>query len=197
MQGMVGIGKHVHVTRKTMQQVLDLNDLQRNFLKDFADNHQFFGTVISGNDTTHWNVDFDLFPSDNKRINRIRRNRIFVLKKGQDETNVPANVEECAVGERKNADAKEKHDQDCQDDVKNFKKRTDDKIKSVTSFRMRCTEDEGVEWDILPEGDHILIDPMKPPEELGLNKPVEFSESENFGDVFLMIASRVSAVMRN
>jgi len=35
---------------------------------------------------------------------------------------------------------------------------------------------------MLPDGDHILTDPMKPPSELGLKKPVQFDETENFGD---------------
>jgi hypothetical protein len=73
----------VKITRKHLWPILR-HEEQREVVKGFQDSYNFYGRVISGNNSTGYVVRFDLLPSDKKDVN-VGRKRISVVVEGEEE----------------------------------------------------------------------------------------------------------------
>jgi len=182
-QTAIKIGCRVWVSRKTCNAVLELDAQQRECIRPHPDNCRFFGTAKSGKGAVGCNVDFDAFPAGHKTIVKVRRARLTVLKTGDEENDIPSLVKESAAKELEEMAKKKKKPTPHQIDAAAFRSRTEEEIQDATNFRCRHNEEDCVEWDILPDGDHILADPMKVPETLGLKKEIDFSDTADFGEM--------------
>ena len=76
-------GSRVKVTWKKLFPILQ-EAKQKDILRDYNDNYNFYGTVVSGNASKGYNISFDQFPLDSK-VAFLKRNRIKVLKEGDEE----------------------------------------------------------------------------------------------------------------
>ena len=72
-------------TRAQLFQILT-SDAQRDALSpDFPNSALFYGTVVGGTSGQGWTVKFDDLPSEENEIKKVKRNRIAVLDKGEEE----------------------------------------------------------------------------------------------------------------
>ena len=53
-------------------------------MKNYNDNYNFYGTVVSGGGNKGWKVEFSLFPVNNKVV-LLQRKRIHLVAKGKEE----------------------------------------------------------------------------------------------------------------
>jgi hypothetical protein len=133
-----------------------------------------FGTVISGNTTKGYTVQFDMFPSEHKRTTVIRR-RLTTLSPNEEECNeTTTNMEYATVEDVDEEDEgdttgrrKGKKSDHIKESFEDFAKLDAELIITATVFDMRYGDDlnDVVTWEILNDNQHVLKseDPMKYP----------------------------------
>ena len=169
------VGCRVFSQRKKLFLCGRCSDKQQNVMKELPNNFRLYGTVVSGKTTTGYNIDFDLFPADDKRVSGIMRSRLTVMGPGAEEQAMPSQqqliAEELEEQERKEA-AMDPYTRSFID----FLKKDDEEVKAATLFEMKLSEDKVIEWEILPDGVDVTDQPLDHPETLETLKNVDFDK---------------------
>ena len=79
----ISIQCRIQVTRKHLWPILK-HEPQREVVKGYPDNYNFYGQVISGNNSSGYMVRFDLFPAEWKEVN-VGRKRLGVVNCNEEE----------------------------------------------------------------------------------------------------------------
>jgi hypothetical protein len=172
----IGPKCRVKVKRSHLYPVL-VSDEQRAVLKDFNDNYNLYGNVVSGSGNKGWKISFDMLPVDQKDVVVVRK-KIKLISKGEEEVlyDRASDMERYAEIEKPK---KDKEPTPLQQSDIDFKKLSVDERKTASEFIMKYTkEGEAITWKILKDTEYLKAsdDPCQYPEGVEFLKEMTFVE---------------------
>ena len=125
-----------------------------------ANNHPYFGTVVSGSSQKGWNVRFDVLPYNENIITEIKRNKLIIVRDKEEEAEIELKHDELEeqyyehTPEISPCDLNKKKT-NSRIAIETFQRLTIDEKKNITKFVMPLDQkEETVEWQILKDGEH-------------------------------------------
>jgi Transposase IS4 len=176
-------GGRVKVTRKNLWPIVT-EESQKDVLKNFNDNYNFYGTVIGGGGNKGWKVEFNLFPTNSKVV-LLQRKRIHLVADGEEEvpydkaTDITKYLEVDAPRKKKPLTPLQQSDAD-------FAALLVDDRKVISEFEMKYNKDgDAITWKILKDREYLMAadDPCKYPPGVHIVKDLDFVDkpmSETF-----------------
>jgi hypothetical protein len=193
----IRIGCRVYIAKSTLKFLLS-SDEQKQCLNDFRENHRIYGTVLSGASNKGYNVEFDILPSNQKKVH-LTRKRLTVVKDGEEEQieeeriNTVNELSEINIDENEDDDEQETGQTArtpattrkrqgrkgvYQQSIDSFINLDQDILRETTSFELNLNDNSKLEWKILGDQEFISKDedPLVYPDELRIQADVSFSE---------------------
>ena len=183
----IGKGKQVYCKKGTLYHILPSTEVgleQRKVLQGLPPGQCLFGTVVGGNGKSCYTVKFDMFPQGRNEL-VVNRKQLTVIRDGADEPDFeygPASDDELDdTGKPK----KLTPEQQSIADFKALGKNVLEEAKRF-SFAFGKKDDEKIDWEILPDDQHVTDMPFEPPTELDYNVdiPWETKEDRDYNKVF-------------
>jgi hypothetical protein len=180
-------GGRVKVTRKNLWPIVQ-DDNQKAVLKNYNDNYNFYGTVVSGGGNKGWKVEFSLFPASNKVV-LLQRKRIHLVASGEEEVpyDKATDLEKYA---EINKPKKPKAVSAMQQSDNSFRSLPVEDRKVISEFDMVYDkEGSSIKWKILQDGEYLKAsdDPCRYPQGVHILHDIDFVEkgmSVTFFDEF-------------
>ena len=189
---------HVKVTRKELLPIL-IDDTQKTVLKNYNDNDNFFGKVISATGNKGWKIEFDLFPADAKVVFVVHHKCIKLVGVGDEENPYDKATD---IENYSSVLKKKKLPSPLQQSNKEFVVVPADDLKVISEFNMQYTEaGDAMTWHILKDREYLkpADDPCKYPREVQFLKDLDFvgndAITQTFFDDFLSLLEGVAARM--
>jgi len=106
--------------------------------------------------------------------------KLKVLAPGEEEPEQHATLEEITATEEAEAEAASKKKTILQQSIDDFKKQSREEITTAALYEMNLTKDVSVDWQILPDGEHIThqnndnLIPFRCPDKLVFKREIDF-----------------------
>jgi hypothetical protein len=172
-------GGRVKVTKKNLYQIVTDDD-QREVLKTYNENYNFYGTVMSGSGTKGWKIEFSLFPAHNK-IAIVQRKRITLVSKGEEEAPYDKATDIAKYSTIDSQTKKNKPRTPLEQSSIDFKKLSANELKVIPEFNMVYSkEGDAVKWKILKDTEYLkpADDPCKYPNGVEFLSDLQFIEKD-------------------
>ena len=151
----IGINSRVKTTRSNLYHAL-ISDVQRECLPSTqANNHNYYGTVVSGSSSKGYNVRFDALPHEENIVESFSRQKLTVVLAGEEEKDYDHppqfDSETTATTSNKTLFTKSADD---------FCSMSEKDIAVAKCFEMRYGNNDGdrIKWEILADNVHIQED---------------------------------------
>jgi hypothetical protein len=158
-------------------------DSQRDKVRDFGSSRNFYGTIVSGDSKSAYNVRFDNLPADNQLVVVKRAALLTVVAPGEEEkvyNHASSVANNCAVITTKKCPPQ-------QEAANNFCELSDKMIAEAATYKMQYGKEDNkfLSWKILKDEEDLEWEAIELPDDVKYLKDINVDDNTNLNDIFV------------